>query len=241
MTRARLIMFAVLAALATTVIATVALGGCSSDDDPAGLKGTNVTGPGVSAETPQPVPNADPPMTTFPVERAHLAQRIRLLGLPPVGSEKFHQHALLHIYVDGLLIPVASGVGLDNKRKVFSSLHTHAYKDSPNVLHQESDTPFKVTLGDFFAIWGVTFGPDHIGALKAGDGRQMHTYVNGREVKDPAAYVIKKNDNIVITLDDGKQNIDLTPDTKPLRDANSGKGGCSTGGKGKKPTSCIIE
>ena len=91
-----------------------------------------------------------------------LAQRIRLLGLPPVGSEKFHQHALLHIYVDGLLVPLASGIGLDNKRKVFSSLHTHAVPrtpSSPNVIHMESDKPFKATLGDFFAIWGVDVRP----------------------------------------------------------------------------------
>ena len=238
MTRPRLMLMTLLA-LAAAAAATVAVLGCGSDD-PSGLQGTNVTGPGVTAAAPTSTTSGTGGIPTFPVERAKLAQRIRLLGLPPVGSEKFHQHALLHIYVDGLLVPVASGVGLDNKRKVFSSLHTHAFKDAPNVLHLEADKPFKVTLGDFFAIWGVEFGPDHIGSLKNGDGKKLRVYVNAREIKDPAAYVIKKNDNIVITFDDGKQNIDLTPDTKPLKRANSGKGGCATGGKGKQPTSCII-
>ena len=153
------------AALAACVLAAFA--GCGSGDDPAGLKGTNVTGPGVT-DAQVNGPDVKPNPGTFPVEREHLAQRIRLLGLPPVGSEKFHQHALLNIYYDGLLVPLASGIGLDNKRKVFSSLHTHAQttvpgtsvKPSPNVIHMESDKPFKATLGDFFAVWGVSFGPD---------------------------------------------------------------------------------
>jgi hypothetical protein len=233
------VLITLLAALAAGAVAAVALSGCG-EDDPSGLEGTDISGPGVEAVAPTSTTSGTAGFPTFRVERAKLAQRIRLLGLPPVGSEKFHDHALLHIYVDGLSVPLASGIGLDNDRKVFSSLHTHAYKDAPNVVHQEADKPFKVTLGDFFAIWGVAFGPDHLGSLKNGDGKKLRVFVNAREIKDPAAYVIKKNDKIVITFDDGKQNIDLTPDDKPLKNANSGKGGCASGGKGKQPTSCII-
>ena len=97
-------------------------------------------------------------------------------------------------------------MGLDNKRKVFSSLHTH---DKTGVLHKEADTPFEATLGDVFAVWGLAFGPEHIGSLKNGDGRKLRTYVNGKEIQNPAAYVIKKNDNIVITFGTGKEKVDL--------------------------------
>ncbi len=221
MTRARL---AILPVVAAVVLA--AAGGCG-EDDPSGLQGKVVTGPGVRAVPPP-----------FPADKTKLAQRIRLLGLPPVGSEKFHQHAQLRVYVDGLLTPVPSGVGLDNKRKVFSSLHTH---NATGVLHLEADTPFKVTLGDLFAIWGLAFGPDHIGSLENGDGRKLRTYVNGRPVENPAAQPIRKNDNIVVAFGTGDEKIDVTPDTTALKDANNGKGGCSSGGKGKKPTSCIVD
>ena len=213
-------------ALALALIA-VPLSGCSDNADPAGLKGEVVTGPGVRAVPPP-----------FPAEKQKLAQRIRLLGLPAVGKETFHQHAQLRIYVDGLLVQSPTNMGLDYKNKVFSSLHTH---EPSGVIHQESDKPFVATLGDVFAIWGVTFGPGQLGSLKNGDGRKLRVYVNGTKIEDPATYKIKKNDNIVIAFGTGKEQIDLTPDTTNLRKANSGAASCSIGGKdGKKRKGCLI-
>ncbi len=224
MTLARRRLLAIPAAL---VLAAIPLSGCSDDADPAGLEGAVVTGPGVRAVPPP-----------FPPEKAKLAQRIRLLGLPPTGKETFHQHAQLRTYVDGILVKPPQNMGLDFKNRIFSSLHTHA---PTGVLHLESDEPFKVTLGDVFAIWGVTFGPDHLGTLRNGDGRKLRVYTNGALVADPATYKISKDDNIVIAFGTGDEKIDVTPDTTLLKDANAGKGGCSVGGKdGKKPKSCLI-
>lgn len=205
----------------------VPLSGCSDDADPAGLKGAVVSGPGVR-EVPPP----------FLAEKQKLAQRIRLLGLPPVGKETFHQHAQLRIYVDGLLVKSPQNMGLDYKNKVFSSLHTH---EPSGVIHQESDKPFVAALGDVFAIWGVTFGPGQLGTLKNGDGRELRVYVNGTKIADPATYRIRKNDNIVIAFGTGEERIDVRPDTTNLRKANSGAASCSIGGKdGKKPKGCLI-
>lgn len=211
----------------TLALAAIPLTGCGDDAEPAGIEGTVVAGPGVR--------DAPPP---FPPEKEKLAQRIRLLGLPPVGKETFHQHAQLRIFADGLLVPSPTNMGLYFKRRIFSSLHTHA---PSGVLHQESDKPFTVTLGDVFAIWGVSFGPGHVGSLRNGDGRRLRVYVNGKPVEDPATYEIKKDDNIVIAFGTGEEKIDLTPDTTLLKDANAGKGGCSVGGKdGQKPKSCLV-
>ena len=81
----------------------------------------------------------------------------------------------------------------------------------------------------------MTFGPGQIGSLKNGDGRELRVYVNGKQIKDPATYVIKKNDNIVIAFGDGQaRTIDLTPDTKRLRDTNAGKEGCGAERQGRQ-------
>ena len=158
-------------------------------------------------------------------------------GLPPTGKEKYHQHALLRIYQDGLLVPVPKDVGIDLKRKVIAAIHTH---DATGVLHFESDTPFRHTLGDVFEIWGLTFGPGQVGTLKDGDGRTVRVYVNGKQVADPAAYRVRKNDVIVIRYDDGSQNVPLNPDTTALKDANAGKGLCGASTGKKKAKSCTL-
>lgn len=218
-----------LPALALTVAAAaaLALGACGSDDPTTAStpRGTVVTGPGVRA--------AAPPFTP---EYAKLPQRIRLLGLPPTGKEQYHQHALLRIYRDGLLVPVPANVGVDEKREVIAAIHTH---DATGVLHFESDKPFRRTLGDVFQIWGVTLGPGQLGTLEDGDGRTLRVYVNGRRVTDPAAHVVKKDDVIVMRYDDGSQNVPLNPDATALKDANAGKGLCGAS-KGKKVKSCAL-
>ena len=214
--------------LLIAALGALALNACGSDDSSSASapKGTVVTGPGVRAVPPP-----------FPPEYAKLPQRIRLQGLPPTGKEKFHQHALLRIYEDGLLVPVPKNVGIDEKREVISAIHTH---DATGVLHFESDKPFKSTLGDVFDIWGVTLGPGQLGALKDGDGRTVRVYANGKRITDPATYPVKKNDVFVIRYDDGSQNVPLNPDTTALKDANAGKGLCGSAQKGKKVKSCTL-
>ena len=214
--------------LAVAALSALGVAACGSDDPTTATtpNGTVVTGPGVRA--------AAPPFTP---EYAKLPQRIRLLGLPPTGKEKYHQHALLRIYQDGLLVPVPKDVGIDLKRKVIAAIHTH---DATGVLHFESDTPFRHTLGDVFEIWGLTFGPGQVGTLKDGDGRTVRVYVNGKQVADPAAYRVRKNDVIVIRYDDGSQNVPLNPDTTALKDANAGKGLCGASTGKKKAKSCTL-
>jgi hypothetical protein len=212
-------------ALAVLVIAAVALVVLARGGEEPAVAGTTVAG----RETP-------PPWTA---DYTNLAQRARTRGIPEPRKETFHQHALVRIYQDGLLVPLAGFMGLDRKRKVYAGLHTH---DSSGVLHLEADKPFPATLGDMFAMWNVAFGPDRMGSLTNGDGRTLRVYVNGKRIEDPAAYAIQKDDVIVIAFDDGQQDVDLKPDTTALDKAN--KGGpmaCSLGEKGEKKTSCLIE
>lgn len=219
-----------LAALLTACLSLAACGGGSGSTTVAGEQ--VVTGPQISS--------APPP---WPPNYTELARRARLLGIPDPGSEKFHIHQQLHIYNDGILLPVAELVGLDIKKKVLVGLHTHIADGrygSPGVIHMEADKPFQATLGDFFSIWGVKFGGGWLGGLHADGDNKLRTFVNGHEITNPAAHVLKKNDNIVIAY--GSTNdFPRLPDTTALKNANSGKGGCAIGDDKNPVKSCVKE
>lgn len=207
--------------------APLALGACG--DDAAGGSGseagTVVTGPGVQTGKPP-----------WKVEEQHLAQRVRMVGAPPPGKEIFHQHALLHVYVDGILQPIPRDLAYQPKRGITSGLHTH----EPNgVIHLEAEKPFTATLGDFFLQWGLRLSKTQLGGLTDDGDRQVRAYSNGKPIADPAAHVIKKDDNLVVAY--GKEGtFPLKPFTGPLKDANSGKSTCGTK-NGKSVGNCMVE
>lgn len=208
-----------------------ALGGLSA----CGGSGGTTTPAGAVAQGPGML-TTNPP---WPAQYANIKQRLAPLHLPRPGSEKFHVHQLLHIYDDGLLVAVAKDIGIDPAQHVETALHTH---DETGVIHMEADKPFRATLGDLFTVWGVALGPDRVGGLKAGDGKDLHVYVNGRPVSDPAAHVLRKNDNIVIAYG-SMDGISRIPDTTALKAAN-GSGGtpvaCTVGKNGKTQKKCFV-
>jgi hypothetical protein len=166
-------------------LALVAVGcGSSSEDSPPPPPGMTISGPGLQAGKPPWRP-----------EYAHMKQRIRKLGLPPAGTERFHIHALLRIYVDGLLSPIPANIGINERLGIESSLHTH---DKKGIVHMEATHPHRFTLGDFFGVWGVKLGPDRVGGLTGLGGDKLHFYLNGRPLSDPAAHQLRDDDNVVI-------------------------------------------
>jgi hypothetical protein len=212
--------FALLASLAL-----LALSGCGSSAH--ARAGLLITGPGLQTSQPPWAP-----------EYNHLAERLHTLGLPPGGSEKVHHHALLHIYIDGLLSPVGANVGLNSAKHLESSLHTH---DHTGVIHMESAYPYNYTLGDFFSVWGVKLGPEQVGGLKGYGGNHLHFFLNGKPLLNPAAHVLHDNDNISIGY--GPLNsFPHTPGTIALKQVE-GKGGaplsCSKAAAGQKAKSCF--
>jgi hypothetical protein len=203
--------------------ALVAAGcGASATAPPPGL---SISGPGLQTSAPPWQP-----------QYANLAQRLKLIGIPPGGKEKFHIHALLHVYVNGLLSPVPAEVGIDKAKGVESSLHTH---DATGIIHMEAPHPYSYTLGDFFSVWGVKLGPAQVGGLKGLGGDHLHFYVNGKPLSNPAAYVLHNGDSVVIGY--GPANsFPHTPSTYLLYEVEHGLGGlgCAQTGKGKH-TSCL--
>jgi hypothetical protein len=217
-------------------LALVATGCGSSGDDraeadradaPAAVQGMTNRGPGLQTSQPPWRP-----------EYAHLRQRIRQLGLPPAGTERFHIHALLRIYVDGILSPIPANIGIDRSRGIYPSLHTH---DKTGIIHMESTHPHRFLLGDFFAVWGVQLGPDRVGGLTGLGGERLHFYLNGRPLSDPAAHQMRDGDAIVI----GYGAADSFPHTvntealRLLRSRGGGGLGCSLDRSGRRATSCF--
>ena len=169
--------------LAATVVLSVALAGCGTTTRTVATSPA-ASGPGIRATLPPWAP-----------EYRHLAARLAVLGLPAAGSDRFHIHALLDVSVDGRDFAVPANIGIDDAHHLESTLHTH---DQTGIIHMEAPHPFAYTLGDFFAVWGVRFAQGELGALRAHGDQQLHVYVNGRSISDPANYVMHNNDNIAI-------------------------------------------
>jgi hypothetical protein len=211
-----------LGSLLLTLAVAAAIAGCGEKKETLGDT-TAVHGPGITAKPPRWLP-----------ESTHLATRIRQLGLPPIGKEQVHHHALLHIYEDGILIPVAPQIGLHGK--VASSVHTH---DSTGVVHMESIRPHAFTLGDFFAIWGVRFGNASLGSFTNKGDKRIRVYVNGKPVTDPVRYVMRDQDNIVVGYG-ADASFPHNPSRQALALVNAKGGGtCAKSAPGKKATSCV--
>jgi hypothetical protein len=212
-----------LIALLAGVLVLVTVGCGSSTDAPPGL---TIAGPGLQTSKPP-----------WPPEYDHLAQRLKLIRIPPGGKEKFHIHALLHIYVNGLLSPLPANIGLDPAKGIESSMHTH---DATGIIHMEAPHPFNYTLGDFFSVWGVKLGPAQVGGLKGYGGYHLHFYLNGKPLSNPAALVLHKGDSVVIGYGP-LSSFPHNPSTLLLTEVEKGEGGlgCGAAKKGHKAKSCL--
>lgn len=141
-------------------------------------------------------------------EYTNLASRIKALDLPPTGSERYHVHARLAIYIDGQPQAVPGSVGVDSARGTASSLHTH---DPDGIIHMEADNPRDFTLGEFFSVWGVKFSDNQLGGYKNSGDKTVQVFVNGQKITDPYRYVLKEKDTVIV----GYGNPDSFPKTLP--------------------------
>jgi hypothetical protein len=210
---------------------TLLAAGCgSSASTPPGL---SISGPGLQTSQPPSLPNRPP----WQPEYAHLAERLKLIGIPPGGQEKFHIHALLHIYINGLLSPLPAEIGLDPARGIESSMHTH---DGTGIIHMEAPHPYNYTLGDFFMVWGVKLGPAQVGGLTGYGGDRLHFYLNGKPLSNPAALVLHRKDSVVIGYGPDS-SFPHKPSTVLLTEVEKGEGGLGCGGAkaGHHAKSCL--
>jgi hypothetical protein len=111
-----------------------------------------------------------------------------------------HFHVHLDIFVDGKPVPVPANLGIDQSAQAMSELHTH---DAKGVLHIEAPAHRRYILGQVFNEWGVQLGADRIGGLKAGDGKTLTAYVNGKPVTgSPASIELTGHREIALVFGD---------------------------------------
>ncbi|WP_051451650.1 hypothetical protein [Actinospica robiniae] len=145
-----------------------------------------------------------------PVWSGLKGQSIDGVGVNQMEQTAYHIHAHLAIYVNGKQMTVPYGIGIqqpwqttpDNGSEfveggaAFYFLHTH---DDSGVIHIESPTQQKYTLGQFFAEWNQTLSATQIGSHTG----SVTTYVNGQKATgDPSSIVLSSHE--VIQLDLGQ-------------------------------------
>ncbi|GAA1860600.1 hypothetical protein [Asanoa iriomotensis] len=124
--------------------------------------------------------------------------RVAAAGLPMLGEEGNveHIHAHLDVIANGQAVSVPADIGIDATTGQLSPLHTH---DTSGVVHVESPVKAEFSLGQLFTEWNVSLSADHVGGLRAGDGKVLQAYVNGKAVQgDPAAIVLHAHDEIAL-------------------------------------------
>jgi hypothetical protein len=155
---------------------------------------------GPAATAPGPLPGLQTGPAPWGAGTAGLAERLRAIGLPPLSPTEgtaVHIHQHLDLYVDGRKVPVPAGIGIDPSVG-FAPLHTH---DASGVIHVESPTARRYTLGEFFAVWGVRFTPTCLGGYCAAGNRRLRVYVDGTAWPgDPTTLPLASHEELVVAF-----------------------------------------
>lgn len=150
-----------------------------------------------TARPPWPAP-ADP---TSGIKKAGLVHS-------PMEGSAVHFHSHLDVFVDGKAVPVASQIGINDATGDMSELHTH---DTSGVLHIESpNTKGHYTLGQLFTEWNVRLDATDLGGLKAGSGKTLTAYVDGKKVSgNPADIALVAHREIALVYGSPSQKVDV--------------------------------
>ncbi|WP_432937147.1 hypothetical protein ACQPXM_24465 [Kribbella sp. CA-253562] len=118
-------------------------------------------------------------------------------GISCSASEQvaYHIHTHLAVYVNGSLRPIPAGVGLvspvaeqtadgpfDSATTCYYWLHVHS---QDGIIHVESPSQRKYTLGQFFALWQQPLTADQVGPARG----PLTVFVNGRRYAGPPSEI----------------------------------------------------
>jgi hypothetical protein len=163
------------AVLAAAIVASAAPGG---ETAPPGL---------MTSKAPWPANNGVP-----------LQARLKAIGMPALTAEgsRLHIHQHLDVLIRGKGYPIPAGIGIDKRDRFISPLHTH---DFSGILHVESPTVRKYTLGQTFDVWGLRFSSSCVGGYCAKGREKVWVFVSGvRWLGDPRAIPLKQHQEIIV-------------------------------------------
>lgn len=129
---------------------------------------------------------------------ASLRPRLKAIGMPALRSEgtRLHTHEHLDIVVNRNGYAIPAGIGIDPRSRFIAPLHTHDYY---GIIHVESPTIRRYTLGQFFDVWGLRFSTRCLGAYCTKGKRRVWVFVNGRRaLGDPRAIALRQHQEIVV-------------------------------------------
>lgn len=153
--------------------------------------------PPITIADPSALPGLQTADAPWPAELTHLLERLKASNLPalPMEGAVMHIHQHLDIFVDGKPVAIPAGIGIA-QGVGFSPIHVH---DTTGVIHVESPTIEKFTLGQFFDVWGVKFTTTCIGGYCADSTKSLRVYVNGTLYSgDPRLLELAQHQEIAI-------------------------------------------
>ncbi|MFN2465537.1 MAG: hypothetical protein ABR598_04655 [Candidatus Dormibacteria bacterium] len=122
------------------------------------------------------------------------------IGCGPIEQTFSHEHAHLYILDEGVVQPIAGGIGLPGApaaTRCYYWLHTH---DRTGVVHIESPTGRAYTLGELFDIWGQPLSTARIARLSV-RGRRLTYFVDGQEHRgNPRDITLTGQTQVVIEI-----------------------------------------
>ena len=157
-----------------------------------------VPGPGASTQKTLPglmIGNAPWPANNGSTLRA----RLKEIGLHALAAEglKLHIHVHLDIVINGAVLNgLPALIGINIPARFITELHTH---DTTGIVHVESPTIRKFTLGEFFDVWGLRFSSKCLGGYCATGKKHIWVWVNAKRVlTDPTKIVLRAHQEIVV-------------------------------------------
>lgn len=162
-------------------------------------------------DNPELLPGIQTGTAPWEAEIVNLRARLNAVHLPALSSEgsALHLHQHLDIFVNGKLMPVPSGIGVNQSVGFISDIHTH---DKTGVIHVESPRIQTFTLGQFFDIWGVQFTQKSIGGYVFTEDNLLKVFVNGKQyIGDPRQLPLETHQEIVITYGTEKESPSTIP------------------------------
>ena len=112
------------------------------------------------------------------------------------------------IVVDGWRVRVPAYVGMDRLRAQQAVVHTH---DTTNQVWLEGRGADPVTLGQFFAVWGVRFDGRCLGAACG----EVAVTANGTRVDDPVGLLLAGVTAVRSTPDRDARNPTVSRESEP--------------------------